>query len=69
MKQRAQQAKDRGASAVEYALLVTAIAAVIVGVVMGMGSVVHAAFERTCQSMQVPVASSCQVPDTSSTGT
>jgi Flp pilus assembly pilin Flp len=38
---------DRGASAVEYGLLVAAIAAVIVGVVFGLGSVVGATFQQT----------------------
>jgi pilus assembly protein Flp/PilA len=41
-------ASDRGASAVEYGLMVAAIAAVIVGVVFGLGSVVHDAFGKTC---------------------
>ena len=39
--------KDRGASAVEYGLLVAAIAAVIVGVVFGLGSVVGSTFQQT----------------------
>lgn len=38
---------DDGASAVEYGLLVAAIAAVIVGVVFGFGSVMNDAFSRT----------------------
>jgi len=40
-------AKDRGASAVEYGLLVAAIAAVIVGVVFGLGTIVKTAFDNT----------------------
>jgi pilus assembly protein Flp/PilA len=44
-------AKDRGASAVEYGLMVAAIAAVIVGVVFGLGSVVHDVFNNTCNSV------------------
>ena len=40
-------AQDRGASAVEYGLLVAAIAAVIVGVVFGLGTLVDNAFSRT----------------------
>lgn len=37
-------AQDRGASAVEYGLLVAAIAAVIVAVVFGLGSLVQGVF-------------------------
>jgi pilus assembly protein Flp/PilA len=40
--------KDRGASAVEYGLMVAAIAAVIVGVVFGLGGVVQQVFTKTC---------------------
>jgi pilus assembly protein Flp/PilA len=40
-------AKDRGASAVEYGLLVAAIAAVIVGVVFGLGRIVGGTFQQT----------------------
>ncbi|HET9658220.1 MAG TPA: Flp family type IVb pilin, partial [Kineosporiaceae bacterium] len=36
----ARRGRDRGASAVEYGLLVAAIAAVIVGVVFGLGTLV-----------------------------
>jgi pilus assembly protein Flp/PilA len=41
---------DRGASAVEYGLLVAAIAAVIVGIVFGLGTLVKSKFESasTC---------------------
>lgn len=42
-----QRATDRGASAVEYGLLVAAIAAVIVGVVFGLGGIVGATFQQT----------------------
>lgn len=38
---------DRGASAVEYGLLVAAIAAVIVGVVFGLGGIVANTFQQT----------------------
>jgi pilus assembly protein Flp/PilA len=40
-------AKDRGASAVEYGLMVAAIAAVIVAVVFGLGTLVKGAFDKT----------------------
>jgi Flp pilus assembly pilin Flp len=42
-----QVAPDRGASAVEYGLLVAAIAAVIVGIVFGLGGIVGATFQQT----------------------
>ena len=45
------QAKDRGASAVEYGLMVAAIAAVIVGVVFGLGTLVKSAFSKTCSAV------------------
>jgi len=45
------QARDRGASAVEYGLLVAAIAAVIVGLVFGIGTVVKDAFQKTCNTL------------------
>jgi pilus assembly protein Flp/PilA len=41
------RAVDRGASAVEYGLMVAAIAAVIVGIVFGLGGVVSATFSQT----------------------
>jgi len=43
--------KDRGATAVEYALMVAAIAALIVGVVFGLGKIVLGAFNHTCSSL------------------
>lgn len=43
--------KDRGATAVEYALMVAAIAALIVGVVFGLGKIVLGAFTNTCSSL------------------
>lgn len=45
--QRLLRREDRGATAVEYGLLVAAIAAVIVGVVFGFGSIVNDTFSRT----------------------
>jgi pilus assembly protein Flp/PilA len=44
-------ARDRGASAVEYGLMVAAIAAVIVGVVFGLGTLVRSAFSKTCSAV------------------
>jgi pilus assembly protein Flp/PilA len=43
--------KDRGASAVEYGLLIAAVAAVVVGVAFGLGALVNTAFSKTCSSM------------------
>ena len=45
---RAAARKDDGASAVEYGLLVAAIAALIVIVVFAMGSLVQDVFDNTC---------------------
>ncbi len=42
---------DRGASAVEYGLMVAAIAAVIVAVVFGLGGLVNGAFDATCTAI------------------
>jgi len=42
------EAGDRGASAVEYGLMVAAIAAVIVAVVFGLGGLVKNTFVDTC---------------------
>jgi pilus assembly protein Flp/PilA len=39
---------DEGASAVEYGLLVSAIAAVIIVIVFAFGSLVQNVFEKTC---------------------
>jgi pilus assembly protein Flp/PilA len=43
---------DRGASAVEYGLLIAAIAAVIVVIVFALGSVVKSKFQKTCNEVQ-----------------
>jgi pilus assembly protein Flp/PilA len=53
--------KDRGATAVEYALMVAAIAAVIVGVVFGLGRIVLGAFNNTCTA----ISSSANISDPS----
>jgi pilus assembly protein Flp/PilA len=54
-------ASDRGASAVEYGLMVAAIAAVIVGIVFGLGKLVQGSFQTTCSSIAsgVGTAASC----------
>ena len=43
--------RDEGASAVEYGLLVAAIAAVIVVLVFALGTRVKAGFQTTCDAM------------------
>lgn len=47
----AKRAHDRGASAVEYGLMVAAIAAVIVGTVFALGGFVKEAFTHTCNTI------------------
>ena len=42
---------DRGASAVEYGLLVAGIAAVIVAVVFVLGGKIKNSFDNTCQTI------------------
>jgi pilus assembly protein Flp/PilA len=46
------EATDRGASAVEYGLMVAAIAAVIVSIVFGLGQLVSGTFNSTCSAMR-----------------
>jgi len=43
---------ERGASAVEYGLLIAGIAALIVTVVFIFGGVIHDAFNNTCGQVQ-----------------
>ena len=51
--------EDRGASAVEYGLLVAAIAALIILVVFALGGWVKGAFKKTCDALaSAPSASS-----------
>jgi Flp pilus assembly pilin Flp len=51
-------AKERGASAVEYALLIALIAAVIVVAVWALGQFVLGAFHNTCASVDAKVSAS-----------
>lgn len=44
--------KEDGASAVEYGLLVAAIAALIVIIVFALGKVVKTAFDDTCDTIK-----------------
>ena len=47
---------ETGASAVEYGLLVAAIAALVVVVVFGLGGVVKGVFTKTCTSVGTSAA-------------
>jgi pilus assembly protein Flp/PilA len=55
------RARDRGASAVEYGLLIGAIGAVVVGAVFGIGGMVKEAFQdtRTCLATQGTDPTAC----------
>ncbi len=59
------KAQDRGASAVEYGLMVAAIAAVIVAVVFGLGTLVRGAFTTTCTTIE---ANNGTTPDSTADG-
>jgi pilus assembly protein Flp/PilA len=52
---------DEGASAVEYGLLVAAIAAIIVLIVFALGKFVQGGFKTTCDAMagNVTTGSTC----------
>jgi pilus assembly protein Flp/PilA len=43
--------EERGASAVEYGLLIAGIAALIVVAVFALGPIVNEAFEKTCSEI------------------
>lgn len=43
---------DRGATAVEYGLMIAAIAAVIVALVFGIGTLIRGAFLDTCNDLR-----------------
>ncbi len=59
---------DKGASAVEYGLMVAAIAALIVGTVFALGGFVKGAFDKTCAALSAPSVDSCVPPATDTTG-
>ncbi len=48
----AKKGDDTGASAVEYGLLVAAIAAVIILIVFALGGYVQGAFQDTCNAFE-----------------
>ena len=49
-------ATEQGASAVEYGILIAAIAALIVGVVFVVGQFVHDNYETACTSLHSQMA-------------
>lgn len=53
-----QRRDDKGASAVEYGLLVALIAAIIVVVVLALGGIVKEAFQDTCNGIKAGNAAS-----------
>jgi pilus assembly protein Flp/PilA len=55
---RAAHRDDTGASAVEYGLIVFAIAAVIVAVVVGLGQITQSMFSDSCSTIGAKVAPS-----------
>jgi len=50
---------ESGASAVEYGLVVVAIAAVIAAVVVVLGFTVQGLFTNTCDSVNTRISGSC----------
>ncbi len=54
----AHKSDDEGASAVEYGLLVAAIAAVIIGIVFAFGSLVKSSFKDSCDALKAGAISS-----------
>jgi pilus assembly protein Flp/PilA len=57
----AQKAKidERGASAVEYGLLIAGIAALIIVVVFAFGGVLNTVFQTTCNSVGQSAGTNC----------
>ena len=56
-RRRAALRRDEGASAVEYGLLVAAIAAIVVTVVFAIGRFVQAGFNEACDNIDDTTAS------------
>jgi pilus assembly protein Flp/PilA len=55
--------KDRGASAVEYGLMIAAIAAVILAIVFSLGGVTQVIFTDTCDTIAARVNGGDCAPD------
>ena len=51
---------EQGASAVEYGLLVAAIAALIVVIVFALGGVIQEVFQNTCDTVQSGASTAAQ---------
>ena len=71
LRRSAGRTNDEGASAVEYGLLVAAIAAVVVALVFALGSYVRGAFSNSCAAIAnsgVKPADTTASCDGSSTG-
>jgi pilus assembly protein Flp/PilA len=63
LKRAVRTSADKGASAVEYGLMVAAIAALIVGTVFALGGFVRDAFDNTCKSLAAPqTQATCEKP-------
>jgi pilus assembly protein Flp/PilA len=60
--------KDDGASAVEYALLVAAIAALIIVVVFAFGHLIQNIFQKTCSDLKSQSSNSTTDCGTGSNG-
>ena len=58
----AKKRDDEGASAVEYGLLVAAIAAIIVLIVFAIGKFVRAGFSDTCEALDANSTASADCP-------
>ena len=67
---RRRTARDRGSSAVEFSLVVAAMAAMILAVVLGVGRVVGDVLFHTCQevSTQLSADGRCVSPDAPAAG-
>ena len=50
---------EKGASAVEYGLMVAAISAVIAGTVFALSGFLKQSFDKTCSAIRTPVGGSC----------
>ncbi|HEY3007958.1 MAG TPA: hypothetical protein VGJ63_07825 [Micromonosporaceae bacterium] len=51
--------RDRGASSVEYALLVVGIAAAVAALVWGLGVIISGQFDTTCNSVSNGASAAC----------
>jgi pilus assembly protein Flp/PilA len=57
MTKRRDRHDDEGASAVEYALIVGAIAAVLIAVIVTLGTVVHSSYSNSCGKIGAAMSS------------